>query len=333
VYRWLGAIAFSVLLLVPIVMQNAFAGGLDEIDVIFTKDVDKSLINPGELVTYTYTLENLDPSNVGFCGITDDKFGLIADKFTVPPLAVFTFEQSTNLVETTTNIATMECSRFSDTASVKVTVIPLFDKNFVHAEWINPPQQLTPPTSFSFDTNSPFELFDMTTLGGFTDPNGAADCHPFEGPGTLRERCDFFVTNFVDDLDTKIIKMDIEFTGPGPTGPPSFACLIGDDFERVDFIFSEVTPNHETYIYECLPNPDRETVSIFSTSEDTVFTKVEFWTTSFSDEPPRVVGGELLTIDSTSLLVAGVQTNAAWLIPVVLSVLGIGLFVVSRKSE
>jgi len=45
-----------------------------------------------------------------------------------------------------------------------------------------------------------------------------------------------------------------------------------------------------------------------------------------------VVGGELLPIDSTALLLAGAQTFS-WMIPVVLSVLGIGLFVVSRKSE
>jgi len=45
-----------------------------------------------------------------------------------------------------------------------------------------------------------------------------------------------------------------------------------------------------------------------------------------------VVGGNLVPIDSTSLLLAGAQTFS-WMIPVVLSVLGIGLFVVSRKSE
>ena len=44
------------------------------------------------------------------------------------------------------------------------------------------------------------------------------------------------------------------------------------------------------------------------------------------------VGGELLPIDSTALLLAGAQTFS-WMIPVILSVLGIGLFVVSRKSE
>jgi len=45
-----------------------------------------------------------------------------------------------------------------------------------------------------------------------------------------------------------------------------------------------------------------------------------------------VVGGNLVPIDSTALLLAGAQTFS-WMIPVVLSVLGIGLFVVSRKSE
>ncbi len=45
-----------------------------------------------------------------------------------------------------------------------------------------------------------------------------------------------------------------------------------------------------------------------------------------------VVGGELLPIDSTALILAGAQ-SFSWMIPVTLSVLGIGLFVVSRKSE
>jgi len=44
-----------------------------------------------------------------------------------------------------------------------------------------------------------------------------------------------------------------------------------------------------------------------------------------------LVGGEFLPIETTSLLLAGAQSYS-WMIPVVLSVLGIGLFVVSRKS-
>jgi len=46
----------------------------------------------------------------------------------------------------------------------------------------------------------------------------------------------------------------------------------------------------------------------------------------------EVVGGEFLPIESTSLLLASAQ-SFSWMIPLVLSVIGIGLFVVSRKSE
>jgi len=52
----------------------------------------------------------------------------------------------------------------------------------------------------------------------------------------------------------------------------------------------------------------------------------------FFDECPIVVGGELIPIETTSLLLAGAQ-SFSWIIPVVLSGIGIGLFVASRKSE
>jgi hypothetical protein len=44
------------------------------------------------------------------------------------------------------------------------------------------------------------------------------------------------------------------------------------------------------------------------------------------------VGGDTIKIDTTSLMVAGAQ-SFSWMIPVVLSGIGIGLFVVSRKSK
>jgi len=43
-----------------------------------------------------------------------------------------------------------------------------------------------------------------------------------------------------------------------------------------------------------------------------------------------VVGGELLPIDTTALLLAGAQMNAAWMIPVIVSAIGIGI-VIARK--
>ena len=44
------------------------------------------------------------------------------------------------------------------------------------------------------------------------------------------------------------------------------------------------------------------------------------------------VGGEIIPIDATSLILAGAK-SFSWMIPLVLSGIGIGLFVVSRKSE
>ncbi len=43
------------------------------------------------------------------------------------------------------------------------------------------------------------------------------------------------------------------------------------------------------------------------------------------------VGGEYFTLDTTALLVSGVQTNLAWIIPVALSAAGIGAVFVKRK--
>ena len=48
--------------------------------------------------------------------------------------------------------------------------------------------------------------------------------------------------------------------------------------------------------------------------------------------PDDVVGGKIIPIETTSLILAGAQTFS-WMLPVILSGIGIGLFVVSRKSE
>ena len=59
----------------------------------------------------------------------------------------------------------------------------------------------------------------------------------------------------------------------------------------------------------------------FGEDEDCIFT------------PPTVVlivGGAVSPIDTTSLLLAGAQMNSAWLIPVIVSVIGIGI-VIARK--
>jgi len=46
---------------------------------------------------------------------------------------------------------------------------------------------------------------------------------------------------------------------------------------------------------------------------------------------PLPIGGELLPINTTVLLLAGVQTNLGWIIPVAISAVGISAFLVKRK--
>ena len=65
----------------------------------------------------------------------------------------------------------------------------------------------------------------------------------------------------------------------------------------------------------------------FIDDEEELF--LDFWFQLTGDD--RVVGGEFLPIETTALLLAGAQSTT-WMIPIVLSIVGIGLFVVTRKS-
>ena len=46
--------------------------------------------------------------------------------------------------------------------------------------------------------------------------------------------------------------------------------------------------------------------------------------------PPSAVGGDFIPLDSTMILAAGAQYTAAWMIPVLVSAIGIGI-VIARK--
>ena len=50
----------------------------------------------------------------------------------------------------------------------------------------------------------------------------------------------------------------------------------------------------------------------------------------FGTTPPMPVGGEIIPLDTTMVLVAGTQYTAAWMIPVLVSAIGIGI-VIARK--
>ncbi len=50
-------------------------------------------------------------------------------------------------------------------------------------------------------------------------------------------------------------------------------------------------------------------------------------------EPGDLIGGHGVPNDKTSLLVAGSQVTGSWMIPLLISAVGIGIFIVSHKKE
>jgi len=98
-----------------------------------------------------------------------------------------------------------------------------------------------------------------------------------------------------------------------------------NDFGEVEWQFDVTNPYPEG-IRIGIPDLDLGFQTLFEEIIEDDFCDI------FPDDPKCTVGGEIIPIETTSLILAGVQ-SFSWMIPVVLSVLGIGLFVASRKSE
>ena len=75
--------------------------------------------------------------------------------------------------------------------------------------------------------------------------------------------------------------------------------------------------------------PTANNVQTMFTTVENMDNMVTLWAILSSS---TVIGGEIIPIETTSLILAGAQ-SFSWMIPVLLSGIGIGLFVVSRKSE
>lgn len=120
-----------------------------------------------------------------------------------------------------------------------------------------------------------------------------------------------------------IAPLDVDFTSivSGGNGILTYSWNFGDDSESS----SQLEPSHR-YDFPGI----FQVVLLVTDSDDQVGT--DSLIINVNSSPSNgVVGGKTLSIDSTALLVSGAQ-SFSWMIPVVLSVLGIGLFVF-RKTE
>ena len=200
--------------------------------------------------------------------------------------------------------------------------VPVFDDNFVHAEWVPPSSSLTLPTSFDSFSSSGLQLFDLTPVffPGFEEGGGFC----------TDDACQFIVPNFEDELDTKIIQIDITWGPEGATPPsqPDVFCVDSTVQRPAQFVDGEEIDGFSQFTFECEPNPDWEGID-FDKDPATIITGVQIWTTSFDDIP---IGGTNIPIDQTALLLAGIQSISMWMIPVVIAGIGIGIFVIKRRK-
>jgi hypothetical protein len=132
--------------------------------------------------------------------------------------------------------------------------------------------------------------------------------------------------NFDDGLDTKLIRFQVTYEGQEPI-IDNVKPKNGQDCEQIGFGSS---PNYFFADYICHPNPDNDRIWLNLDRQTFILDAiVDTW--SFDEEQP-VVGGELLPIETTALLLTAAQ-SPAWITALTIAALGIGAFVFTRNPS
>lgn len=125
-----------------------------------------------------------------------------------------------------------------------------------------------------------------------------------------------------------------EDNAPGALVGKTVKAVLSDQFTRVrdgDRFWYENDPfftQNNDLMYEIKTTTLSDIIKR-NTSMDEEFTGNAFRCCNLQSQ---VVGGKIIPVESTALLLAGLQSTT-WIIPVVLSIVGVGVFAVSRKSE
>jgi len=138
--------------------------------------------------------------------------------------------------------------------------------------------------------------------------------------------CHIHVPNFDDPFNTKLLRINVFWSGQVQ---PVFFNVKPLPNTSDDCIFENqviLTSDHFYEDYRCHPNPDNDRIW-FTMNRDTFLTQVFVDSISFDR---NAVGGDIIPLDSTMVLAAGAQYTAAWMIPVIVSAIGIAI-VIARK--
>jgi len=130
------------------------------------------------------------------------------------------------------------------------------------------------------------------------------------------------VPNCYDPFETTIMQGDsVKWTNDDTA---AHTVTSGTSQEGPDGFFASdpsliIAGNMYTQVFDSIPPDDY-----------TYFCLVHPWMKGIVHLLPNAVGGEIIPLDTTSLLLAGTYSNTSWLIPVIVTGIGIG-FVILRK--
>lgn len=191
---------------------------------------------------------------------------------------------------------------------------PPFDENYCWFIFSNVDSEVTGtviPDAWDCD-DSNFKVAEIKPFGECNGPN-----------------CFVELPNLVDDLDKKHIHMSIQYVGDTPSSPV-LTCFDGDQEILGELVHEDDSQQGILdWEFDCYPNPDGEIIEF--TRGETTLIQVNIWTVSFNEDDPVV--GELLSLDTSALVVAGLTSSAVWMIPTIAGITGAGIYLVKLRTN
>ena len=186
-------------------------------------------------------------------------------------------------------------------------------------------QDLTDFTTFTAG-GSPFQLLTANAGNPEAGSNGvivAMDQMSFRGGGV--PICVILITDEDDDSD-----LDGNNAGPWPQNVQALADLQATDPDAVLTLVGALTAGNTASTYSVLASTtggDQIPITTFQNDASGVIAAI----TDKIIEQALPVGGEILSIDTTSLLIAGIQANLAWMIVPALLATGTGVVLLRKR--
>jgi len=196
-------------------------------------------------------------------------------------------------------------------------------------DFTNPGTRQAPASGVIFAGGTTCPGFNLNTDFNIYFCEGPVNNSEVEAQGAEGFTCHAEVNNFDDPANTKLIRFQVWWTGPAapmltdPIKPSPSSAATCTFVERV--VLSPQSPGHYYEDWICHPNPDNERLWFLVESSEITLLRVD--SISFDR---NAVGGDIIPLDTTMVLVAGSQNTAAWMIPVIVSGIGIAI-VIARK--